>query len=144
MVQAWGSGRIGNARRYLLIVAYLALDVALHGSSPTQASGEGALQEVARQPAAPLTLCVLVIGLAAYGGWRLVQAVTGKPSPAEPASVLKRIGWFAIAAIYFGLCLRAVELIAGSGASETASSRSSTRSGEGAQIGPEAQRSSAP
>lgn len=94
-----------------LLLAYLAFDVAAHGASPTQTSGEGALQEVARQPAAPLLLTVLACGLAAYAAWRLVQAIAGRSNPSEKPSLAKRLGWLAIAVAYFSLCVQAVELI---------------------------------
>jgi len=70
-------------------------------------------------------LSVLAGGLAAYGLWRLLQAVTGQPSPPESHAVGKRLAWLAIAVVYVGLCARAVELVAGrsSGASVSSNPR---------------------
>lgn len=104
---------IGARGVIYVILAYLALDIALHGSSPVETSGEGALQEVAKQPASPVLLSVLTLGLVSYAIWRLVQTFTGKPSPRGRPDVLKRLGSLLIAGIYLGLSVRAVELVAG-------------------------------
>ena len=96
-----------------VLLCYLAFDIAVQGSSPTQESSEGALQEVARQPAAPVLLSALAAGLAAYGCFRLVQVLAGRSRPEEKPSILKRIAWFAIAVVYLSLCARSIELILG-------------------------------
>jgi hypothetical protein len=83
------------------------------GGAPAQANGEGALQEVAKQPASPALLVVLSAGLGGYGLWRLVQAIAGRTSSEDGRGGLRRIGWLAIAAVYFGLCARALELVLG-------------------------------
>ena len=116
-------GRVGIAARGVIygLLAYLAFDIAASGSSPAQTSGSGALQEVANQPGAPFLLGILAFGTAAYAILRMVQAFTGKPGPAGRPSAFKRVGWFVIAAIYIGLCVRAVELIVGSGTSQSRS-----------------------
>ncbi|MGA3214501.1 MAG: DUF1206 domain-containing protein [Acidimicrobiales bacterium] len=107
--------RTGLAARGVIyfLLSYLALDIALHGNSPTQASGEGALQEIAKQRAAPLLLIVLATGLGSYGLWRLVQALAGKSNPSRGRSEVDRIGWLAIAVVYFALCVQAIELLIG-------------------------------
>jgi hypothetical protein len=116
--------RIGIGARGVvyLLLAYLALDIALHGSSPTQTDAQGALQEVVRQPAGSELLAVLAAGLASYGLWRLFQAVTGQPSPPQSHAVGKRLGWLAIAVVYIGLCVRAIELVAGYSSGSSVSS----------------------
>lgn len=96
-----------------LLLAYLALDIALHGSAPAATSSEGALQEVAAQPGGRGLLVALTAGLAAYGLWRLAQAVTGKEKPAVTRSIAVRAGWLWIAGLYIVLCVHAVVLTAG-------------------------------
>ena len=105
-----------------LILAYLAFDIAWHGNSPAQTSGEGALEEVAKQPGAPLLLIVLAGGLASYGLWRLVQALAGKAKPSEASSGLDRLGWLAIAVAYLALCAQAIALIMGRASSQSGAS----------------------
>jgi len=113
---------IGARGAIYLLLAYLALDISLHGSSPNQTDAQGALQEVARQPAGVWLLSVLAGGLAAYGLWRLVQSITGQPSAAQSHGAVKRFGWLAIAVVYLGLCVRAVELVRGRSSSTSAAS----------------------
>ena len=73
--------RVGLAARGVIyvVLAYLVLDIALHGNSPAQTSGQGALGEVARQPEGRALLVAMAVGLAAYAAWRLLQAATGQP-----------------------------------------------------------------
>jgi len=115
--------RIGICARGViyLVLAYLALDIAVRGSSPSPTTGQGALQEIVRQPAGPALLVILAFGLVAYGLWRLMQALTGQPGLPQRQSVFKRVGWFAIAVIYFGLFGRAVELLTGGSSGNSAS-----------------------
>jgi hypothetical protein len=98
------------------LLAYFAIDIAVHGSAPAQANGSGALADVAHQPGAPVLLVILSVGLFAYGFWRLVQAIGGT-SDTRAKSASKRIGWFAISAVYFALFGQAISLILGSGGS---------------------------
>jgi hypothetical protein len=109
------SGFVSRALIYALL-AYFALDIAIHGSSPAQATGTGALTEVARQPGAPVFLALLSLGLLAYGSWRIVSAIGGT-SDLGTDSAAKRIGWCAIAVVYFILFGQAISLITGSGTS---------------------------
>lgn len=109
--------RAGLAARgvvYLLLCVILA-DIAWHGSAPAPASGEGAMAAVAGRPGGPGLLVALAAGLAAYGGWRAVQALTGNENPREVRGPFVRLGWLAIAGVYVALCVRAVRLVAGSG-----------------------------
>jgi hypothetical protein len=116
--------RAGIAARGVIYVllGLLAFDIGLNGSAPAQPSGQGALQEVARQPAAPLLLVALAAGLGAYALWRLVQAAAGRSNARDGRAGLLRLGWLAIAAVYLALCLRAVELIVGRSSSSGPSS----------------------
>lgn len=110
------AARSGLAARGVIygLLAYFAADIALHGTSPAQTSGSGALTDVAHQPGAPVLLAILGAGLLAYAAWRVLMAV-GPPSGSEMESAAKRIGWLAIAVVYLILFAQAVSLIAGSG-----------------------------
>ena len=103
-----------------LIVGGLALEVAVRGQSSAQADGDGALQVIARQPSGPFLLSVLAAGFVAYAGWRLVQAVAGKPGH-KGGIDWQRIAWGWSGALYLGLCSEAVSLIVGSSSGGSAS-----------------------
>lgn len=111
------AGLVSRAVIYVVLGALAALIVG-DGRPPSQASGTGALAEIAKQPAGPFLLGLLAAGLLCYGAWRLVQAVTGvEPATRGAPSMSTRGGWLAIAAVYFLLCADALSIIAGSGAS---------------------------
>jgi hypothetical protein len=110
------TGLVSRAVIYALL-GYFAVDIAIHGSSPAQANGTGALTDVARQPGAPMLLAVLALGLLAYGSWRIVSAIGGTTPDRGADSGAKRAGWAFIAAVYFVLFGQAVSLVTGSGAS---------------------------
>jgi hypothetical protein len=120
--------RVGLAARGVIyaVLAYLVLDIALHGNSPAQTSGQGALGEMARQPEGRALLVAMVVGLAAYTAWRLLQAVTGQPGGGQDHSALKRVGWLGSAAIYGSLCAGAIGLVLGS-SGDASSSTSNPR-----------------
>jgi hypothetical protein len=111
-------GRIGIASRGViyLLLAYLAFDIARHGSAPTQTSSTGALQELETRTGGKLLLVVLAIGLGCYAAWRLFDVVTGANG------AMRRVSSLAVGIIYGVLCFRAVELVAGHSASGGASS----------------------
>ena len=111
-------GRIGIASRGViyLLLAYLAFDIARHGSAPTQTSSTGALQELEARAGGKLLLVVLAIGLGCYAAWRLFDAVTGANG------AMRRVASLAVGIIYGVLCVRAVELLAGHSTSGGASS----------------------
>lgn len=108
------AAHVGLATRGLLyfILAYLAFDVALHGSSPAPADAQGALQEVVRRSGGPALLLAVAVGLGAYALFRLLEAVSGADPGGE--GVTRRLGRLAIAAVYGGLCVEAVQLATGS------------------------------
>ena len=111
-------GRIGIASRGVIYVllAYLAFDIARHGSAPTQTSSTGALEELEARTGGKLLLVVLAIGLGCYALWRLFEAVTGANG------VLKRASSLAVAIVYAILCVRALELVANHATNDGASS----------------------
>ncbi len=110
--------RVGIASRGViyLLLAYLAFDIARHGSAPTQTSSTGALQEVRDRPGGNALMVVLALGLACYGSWRLLDALI------QRRGVAKRISSFVIAVVYFGLCAQAVRLMSGQASNNGASS----------------------
>ncbi len=110
-------GRAGLSARGViyLILAYLALDIARHGSAPAQADSTGALEEVGHRTGGSALLVLLAVGLGAYAIWRIFNAAVSREG------MLKRLGSVAIAVIYFGLLVRAVELATGHQASGGAS-----------------------
>ena len=109
--------RAGLAARTVIyaVLALLAYLIVARGHAPSQASGQGALAEIEKQPAGPLLLGLLSAGLVAYGLWRLAQAIFGvDPSESDRPSGWKRFGWLWIAGVYFALFAQAVQLM-GSG-----------------------------
>ncbi len=110
-------GRIGIASRGViyLILAYLALDIARHGSAPAQANSTGALEEVGSRSGGSALLVLLAVGLGSYAIWRLLNAALTR------GNSLKRLGSLAISIIYFGLLVRTLELAAGASTSGGAS-----------------------
>lgn len=111
-------GRIGIASRGIiyLLLAYLAFDIARHGSAPTQTTSTGALQELEARTGGKLLLVILAIGLGCYAAWRLFDAVIGA------SGFMRRTSSLAVGIIYGVLCVRAVELVAGHSTNGGASS----------------------
>jgi Domain of Unknown Function (DUF1206) len=111
--------RMGLATRAAIycLFAYFAADISLRHSTPAQASGSGALQEVRRQPAGPVMLAFVAVGLAGYALWRVAQALSrdtqrGRGRRAdEETTALKRAGYLCGAGVYFFLCAQAVTLV---------------------------------
>jgi hypothetical protein len=111
------TGLLSRAVIYVMLAVLAGLIVA-DGRPPAQASGTGALTEIAKQPAGPFLLGLLSAGLLCYGGWRLVQAAAGvDPAKHDRPSGWTRLGWLAIAAMYLLLFAEAVSILIGDGAS---------------------------
>jgi hypothetical protein len=112
-----GFARVGLLARAVvyLVVGGLVLDIAASGRGPAQADSEGAFAEIGRQPAGTEILGLLAAGLAAYAVWRFVEACSRRPR-GQQISPWTRGGWFAISALYVGLCVSVVQLMAGSSA----------------------------
>ena len=120
-------GRLGIASRGViyLLLAYLAFDIARHGSAPTQTSSTGALQELEARTGGKLLLVVLAIGLGCYAAWRFFDVVTGANG------AMRRVSSLSVGIIYGVLCIRAVELVAGHSASGGRLEQSRALGGEG-------------
>lgn len=110
-----GFRKVGLASRAAVyaILAILAADIVLHGSAPAKADSQGALAEVAKQPAGPVLLGILAAGLLAYALWRAAQLLGTRGSEPSRNGVIKRIGWAAAGIIYLGLCAQAVSIMVG-------------------------------
>ena len=111
------AGLVSRAVIYTMLGVLASLIVA-DGHPPSQASGSGALAEIAKQPAGPFLVGLLSAGLLCYGGWRLAQAITGfDPAARDRPSGWRRLGWLAIAAVYAALFAEALSILLGSGSS---------------------------
>jgi hypothetical protein len=95
------AGRAGLAARGVLYVAVglLALQVALGDNE--EASREGALHAVARQPLGRMLVVVLAAGMAAFAVWQLVLAVLDPGGEGDdPSGLAKRAANLGRAAVY--------------------------------------------
>lgn len=103
-------GRAGLASRVViyLVIAVLLFEVAVGGHATAQADAQGALFEVARQPAGPALVATLALGLAAYAAWRLQQALRGTT---RDEGIWQRLGAAAIGLLYVVLAIEAVRLL---------------------------------
>lgn len=112
--------RVGLASRAViyLMLGVLACLIVANGRPPAQASGTGALAEIARQPAGPFLVGLLSAGLLSYGAWRLAQTIAGvEPAVDNRPSWWRRAGWLAIAVLYVVLFAEAMLILMGDGAS---------------------------
>lgn len=104
---------LGARALIYLVLAYITADVAATGARGKQASSSGAIQEMVRQPAGPVLVIVLALGLVAYAAWRLLQAAAGDPDAKPGEDAAKRVGWLCIGVVYLGLSARSVLLLFG-------------------------------
>lgn len=111
-------GRVGIASRGVvyLLLGYLAFDIAIHGNSPAQTNGVGALRELEARSGGTLLLGILAAGLACYAAWRLFTSLIG------PGGAVARLSSLVVGVIYAVLCVQAVELASGGSAKGGASS----------------------
>ncbi|RZS90020.1 uncharacterized protein DUF1206 [Motilibacter rhizosphaerae] len=87
--------RVGFAARgtTYLLMGWIALQLGLGHHPRQQANQKGAFQELAQQPDGPALLWLLVVGLACYAVYRLVDAVWGgRGEPDAKKRVAKRVG----------------------------------------------------
>jgi hypothetical protein len=97
------------------VIGLLAVKLAL-GSSGKTTNQQGALQTIAEQPFGKVLLIALAIGLAGYSAWRLLRAVLGH-GRRERDSALERVAAGASGLVYAALCVVAVKILLGAGAS---------------------------
>jgi hypothetical protein len=109
--------RVGLVARGLvyLIIGVLALQLAF-GEGGKAVNQQDALKTIAHQAFGRTLLILLAIGLAGYALWRLVRAAVGHGAE-QRDSGLDRIAALDSGVAYAILCVTAVEIIAGSGAS---------------------------
>lgn len=105
------------------IIGILALKVAVgHGGKLT--SQQGAMRTLAHQPFGKYLLTLLAIGLASYSMWRLFRAALGR-GPEGADKGFDRLAALGSGLAYGVLCVIAVEILAGSGSSGSASPKRS-------------------
>lgn len=99
------------------IIGVLALKLAL-GAGGKLTNQQGAFHTVAHQPFGHVLLIILAVGLGAYALWRFVRAAIGH-GPEGSDSGFDRLVALASGVVYLGLCLLAIETLAGAGSSTT-------------------------
>lgn len=97
------------------VVGILAVKLAL-GSGGKATSQQGALQTIAHQPFGEALLIATTIGLAGYSIWRLMRAVLGH-GRRDRDGAGERIAAGASGVAYAALCVSAIGILIGSGAS---------------------------
>src|SRR5487761_1104262 len=109
--------RIGLFSRAVVyvVLGYLAADIAAGNGRGKNASSQGALVEIAREPVGPALVVLLAAGFLAYAAWRFLQAAAGDESEEGGADAAKRLGWAGIGALYVVLAVRALLLFADGG-----------------------------
>jgi Domain of Unknown Function (DUF1206) len=87
------------------------------GAGGRATSRNGALQTLAQQSFGKVVLVLLAIGLAAYAGWRFVQAFAERRSGNDGALKTwgKRGGYAGRGLVYAGLTFSAIRILTGSG-----------------------------
>jgi hypothetical protein len=97
---------VGYGVVYLLI-AWLAAQLAF-GDKAGQASGSGALQELAQQPFGSVLLVLVAVGLAGFCVWEACRALAGHRSDDGARRWVARAGSGGRAVVYAGLAVLAV------------------------------------
>jgi hypothetical protein len=96
-----------------VVVGWLAVQVAF-GDSAGQASGEGALREIAQQPFGEVVLWVACAGFAALVVWKLCEAVAGHVEADGAKRVLARLASAGHAIVFAALGVLALQTVTGS------------------------------
>ncbi|MBW3662796.1 MAG: DUF1206 domain-containing protein [Actinobacteria bacterium] len=121
--------RAGLAGRGLLyaVLAVLAAQVVLGGSRGSgNASAQGAIEAIAKQPFGRALLIALTVAFAAYAVWRAVQAYRGPREERDLPAWAMRVAFAFRALLYTGLALLTAREAVGAGGG-TSSERSVTR-----------------
>jgi hypothetical protein len=98
------------------IIGVLAIKLAL-GDGGKATNQQGALKTIAGQPFGKVLLVVLAIGLFGYALWRLTRAAIGHGVESGKDDAKERIAGVASGVVYAGLCVTAIQILAGSGGS---------------------------
>jgi Domain of Unknown Function (DUF1206) len=96
------------------VIAVLALEVAF-GSGGKTTNQQGALQEIAQGSFGKVLLVLVAIGLAGYAIWRLMRAAIGHGKEDGSEDAKERISSLISGIAYAGLCVTAIQILAGSG-----------------------------
>ena len=99
------------------------------GHGGQAASQRGALEVLADESYGAFLLVALAFGFAAYGLWRLVQAIFDRNDEgADPKGIAKRVGYLGRAVLYGALTWTTLELLDGAGDkdSQTGEARKAT------------------
>lgn len=104
-----------------LVIGWLALQLAL-GDGSQEASGSGAMQELAQQPLGSVVLWLVAAGMLLLALWRLLEAVTGHRDEDGFDLWKGRASDLLKVAIYGVLCYTAVNAVAGSSSGSGSSS----------------------
>jgi hypothetical protein len=106
--------RAGLVARGVLYGVIGALSIGLAaGAGGKTTSQTGALKTIAHQPLGTVALIALVVGLAGYASWRLLEGVSGFGG-GRTASTSHRVSAIASGVAYAALCGVAIEILAGS------------------------------
>jgi len=121
--------RAGFVARGLVyaIIGLLAFAVAVSDTGMLT-NQQGALRAVAEQPLGGFLLVLVAIGLGGYAIWRLFRAALGH-GPEATDGTLDRLGGLGSGLVYAGLCVAAVEVLAGSSAAGPSSQPDKTTAG---------------
>lgn len=95
-----------------LLVAWIALNLAF--GKRGEASPNGALREVAKQPLGEVLLWIMAVGLFALTVWQLIEATVGRDDPDREGNVKGRARSAGRAAVYLALGLLTVGVAVGS------------------------------
>jgi hypothetical protein len=96
-----------------VVVGWLAVQIAF-GDSAGQASGQGALREIAQQPFGEVMLWVACVGFVALVVWKLCEAVAGHKERDDGKRVAARVGSAAKAILFAVLAVLAFQTLTGS------------------------------
>jgi Domain of Unknown Function (DUF1206) len=107
-----GVGLVSYGLVYL-VLAWLTLQIALGGRG--DASPEGALQQLTRQPLGTVLLWVMAIGLFACVVWQVMEATIGREESGRDGRMRRRLTSAGRAAVYLALGLLAVGIAMGGG-----------------------------
>ncbi|WNB90777.1 DUF1206 domain-containing protein [Bacillus sp. NEB1478] len=105
--------RIGYLSKGIVYVVIGILSLLMSiGKHPNEASSQGALYTIAKQPFGPVLLIILAVGLSAYAFWQLVKVVFDPEcSNHHWKRWFNRLGYLIIAGIYTALCVSALRIL---------------------------------
>ncbi|GAA3636013.1 DUF1206 domain-containing protein [Microlunatus ginsengisoli] len=109
-----------------IVLAWLAGKVALGGGG--DASSQGAMRQLAKQPLGAVLLWVMAIGLFSLVLWQVLVAIVGQESPDPKRRLARRASSIGRAIVYAALGVIAVRVAIGSGGSSSGSAEDTASS----------------